>query len=177
MSGTYQGLRLAAHVKAPPADDMPDGEIEPQDGDESKKPKSKKKDKPMTDDEIKAMVATAKAEGAAEGEAKAHARTTAVLASEHCEGRKELAVSLLGTSLSAEEIVKQLSVAPKSAAPSAVDPSAAAEAAARAEMASAIDKNKNSDIKVGDGGDKDADPKEQTKAAATAAWAKVYPTK
>lgn len=165
MSGTYAGLRLAGRVKAAPADDMPDDEMEPDDEDGAKKPKSKKKEKPMTDDEIKAMVTSAKAEGAGE----ANARMMAVFASDEFEGRKELAISLLGTSLTADEIVKQLSVAPKAVGTSNDDVTKAAEEAARAVMQAAINGNKNSAIKVGEAGDKAAD-EAPDQAVVNAGW-------
>ena len=127
--------KKAATKKAPPK--------------KTKAPAPKPAPKEMTEEEINALKAEAKAEGVKE----TNARMNAVFANTEYAGREKLAHSLLATSLSADEIVIQLAAAPKiepSALASTVD-AEAADNAARAEMTAAIEKNKNSPIDVSGG--------------------------
>lgn len=135
--------RLAAHRANAPAieanavtDDDMDPQTQPtpdEDEDEDESEAGKKKDKPyMTEDEHKAALATARAEGFAE----ATARANTVLASEHYAGRETLATTMLANDkLSADEIATMLAAAPKAAAPAASDDDAAAREQMREKLA------------------------------------------
>jgi hypothetical protein len=113
----------------------------------------------MTEEEINALKAEAKAEGVKE----ANTRMNAVFANTEYTGRENLAHSLLATSLSAEEIGVQLAAAPK------IEPSAiantlvsqeAADESARKVMQEAISQTANAAIDLGSGASEaEADPK------------------
>ncbi len=109
------------------------------------------KDKDMTEEELNAAKAQAKAEGFDE----ANARFAAVLGSEHYAGRETLAKTLLANAkLGADEINAALASAPvAAAAPTAhsADAEEGADSAARETMAAAIAQNKNADIDAGGG--------------------------
>lgn len=126
--------RLAAHrANAPAMNAALEAEMEPTempDEDEDESEAGEKKDKPyMTEEEAKAAVAAARAEGFAE----ANARASTVIGSEHYAGREALAATLLANDkMSADEIVTALAAAP-GAAPAAATTENDDEAA-RAEM-------------------------------------------
>lgn len=173
---------LPAALSAKPGDkgkpeDQPETEIE-EDGDEPK-PATYRKDKDMAEAENTA-VETAKTEARAAGFKAATDRLTAVMASEHYQGREAAAATLLAKeslfSASAGDVIDILATMPK------IEPSAllteeeqreAAEAAGRAEMQAAIAKTSNSDVAAGGGGQPDK------KGDADAIWdkaiAKVFP--
>jgi hypothetical protein len=153
------GTRIAADL---PDQDPTRPEDEEDEPETATKPRSKPaKDKDMTEEELLAV----KAEARAEGFKAATERSNTVLASEHYQGREALAKSLLATDLSAEQIVTSLAAAPKiEPAAVAADPEAGDDAA-RAEMREAITQNRNSAIEPGQGDG--AKSKEQ---AAASVW-------
>jgi hypothetical protein len=100
-----QKTALAASLNPAAAGDMPkktgDYEDEDEMEDGNKKPKSKdKKDDENMDDKASAAKA-------------ATDRSLAVMASEHFAGREKLAATLLGSSMSSDEIITALAAAPK----------------------------------------------------------------
>ena len=103
------------------SDDEDEDEMEPE-GDDNK-PKPKKKDDEYMDDKASAAKA-------------ATDRSLAVMASEHFAGREKLAATLLGSSMSADEIITALAAAPKpSVGANADDEDAKARADMRAKLA------------------------------------------
>ncbi len=162
MSRRFANLseRLSADLPQDPNRPIEDDEDEtiaaPEGG---AKPTSKKKDREMTEEEINAMKAEAKAEGFKE----ANARMNEVFASEHYAGRETLAHALLSKNMTAADICESLAAAPK-IEPSAIGAEtveAAAEEAARKDMKKAIAETGNSGLDASGGGapkksDKDA---------------------
>lgn len=121
-AGLAASLNPAANAGDKPkkaSDDEDEDDIETED-DGTKKPKSKKKDDEYMDDKASAAKA-------------ATDRSLAVMASEHFAGREKLAATLLGSSMSADEIVTALAAAPKGATPS-TDSESDDDAKARADM-------------------------------------------
>ena len=165
--------RLAAHRQAmaasiaslpeDPDTEIPTPDVPDEDEDEKEEPN-------MTDTPNEAAIAAARAEGRNE----ANARWNTVLASEHYDGRKELAAQLLSNdAMTAEAIVAALAAAP--AAPKAStlteeQQREALEEGGRKELKSALESGKNSNIDT-DGGkssDKQAEAALASKAVAKA---------
>lgn len=137
-------------------------------------PPSNEREKSMTDEEMKAEIEKARAEGHQAGLKAANERISKVHASEHYAGREAAAAKLFSKpNLSAEDITELLADMPKAAAPASglteEQQRAAAEEAGRQEMRSALEQNKNSDIDAG-GGAQQPDKR----AASDAVWDKAY---
>jgi hypothetical protein len=135
-NATYAGLRMAARA-GKPKPDMEDDETMPDDdrkeASEAEDKGKKKDEKYMTEEEIKAATAAA----ASQAKADERARFSAVMASEHYQGREKLAATLLQQDgMSADAIIEALSAAPApSAAPAKADDD---DSSARAEMQSRL---------------------------------------
>lgn len=150
-AGLAAALNPAANAGDKPkkaSDDEDEDDMEPE-GD-GKKPKSKKKDDEYMDD--KALAAKAATD-----------RSLAVMASEHFAGREKLAATLLGSSMSADEIITALAAAPKGATPSA-DSETDADAKARADMRAKLAADQPGDL----GGD------DAPEAGAVTDWADIH---
>lgn len=117
------------------------------------KSKSKKKESIMDDNEFKAAIAAARAEGHEEGVSATIDRQNAVFASEHYPGREAQAAKMLTKpSMSADDIIDILADTPKSDKQGLSDDAAraAAEEAGRKEMREQLGKGKNSSVDADD---------------------------
>lgn len=165
--------RLTAHRTSVSAENpgVPNSPDSPDENEPLNNPK--KKDDPMNDEELKAAVDAARAEGDGAGFRRANERMTKVTASEYYTGREALAQSLLASDgLSADDIIGHLSKAPKAEAANTAaltdeQQRQAAEEAGRSEMKAELEKNKNSEIDASSGKGPDK------KAAADAVWDKA----
>ncbi len=151
------GDRLARPSAAdcdPPKGTPPKSVPDDEDNDEETEAGSGRKDKEkdMTEAELNQVKADARAEGVkAERD-----RFTAVLASEHYQGRDAVAHKMLGKDMSAEDIIDVLATAPVATATLEADAEKPdAEAAARAEMKAAIKATGNSGIDTNGSGNPD----------------------
>ncbi len=142
--------RLAAHrdhalvAKANPLPALNSEDDETEDEDLDSNPE---KDQDMTEEEMQAATAAARKEGFDA----ANARFNTVTASEHYAGREQLASNLLGTDLTAEQIIAALgaSVPPLVAIAPATLSTTASDDAAREEMRAAIQQNTNAAVETG----------------------------
>ena len=142
--------RLAAHrdhapvAKANPLPALNSEDDETEDEDLDSNPE---KDQDMTEEEMQAATAAARKEGFDT----ANARFTTVTASEHYAGREQLASNLLGTDLTAEQIIAALgaSAPPLVAIAPATLSTTASDDAAREEMRAAIQQNTNAAVETG----------------------------
>lgn len=171
-NGPYAGLRLATRASSTPDDDMPANEtIETGD---------QKKDDEMTEEEHKAAVAQARADGKTEGFAEANDRFAAVIGSEHYAGREGLAHKMLGNvKLGADDIIETLAAAEKKpeTQADAGDTQAKAEEAGRKEMQKALAETGNSDIEPNGGGKGTQNKAQEASNVWGSAIAKVFPNK
>jgi hypothetical protein len=139
--------RLAAHRDHAPvaqANPLPVLDAEDDETDDDSNPE---KDQDMTEEEMQAAIAAARKEGFDA----ANARFTTVTASEHYAGREQLASNLLGTDLTAEQIIAALgaSAPPLVAIAPATLSTTASDDAAREEMRAAIQQNTNAAVETG----------------------------
>ena len=142
--------RLAAHrdhapvAQANPLSALTAEDDETEDEDLESTPE---KEQDMTNEEMQAAIAAARKEGF---EA-ASTRFNTVIASEHYAGRETLASNLLGTELTAEQIITALgaSAPPLVAIAPATISTTASDDAAREEMRAAIQQNTNASVETG----------------------------
>lgn len=139
--------RLAAHrdhapvAQANPLSALTAEDDENEDEDLESTPE---KEQDMTNEEMQASIAAARKEGF---EA-ASTRFNTVIASEHYAGREQLASNLLGTDLTAEQIIAALGASAPTAATAPAN-TTASDDAAREEMRAAIQQNTNAAVETG----------------------------
>ncbi len=101
----FAGLTLADQPKGSGSDS--------ETGDKETGAQTTEEETTMTEEERKAAEDKARQEAAAEATAAANARTQTIMASEHYAGNEKLAMNLMGTSLTAEQVIAALADANK----------------------------------------------------------------
>lgn len=135
--------------KGTPPNSVPDDD---EDNDDETEAGSGRKDKEK--DMTEAELNQAKTDARADGVKAERDRFTAVLASEHYQGREAVAHKMLGKDMSADDIIDVLATTPAAnAEPETEVEKPDAEAAARAEMKDAIKATGNSGIDTNGSGD------------------------
>lgn len=164
----FAGIEVALAKPDADPEEIPNSD-EPSE-DETTNPKSKKKDKEMSDDTETAALADAEKKGHNTGFKAATDRMAAVFASEHYAGREAAAAKLLSKSMSAEDIIDVLADMPKIEVSALTEEQQreAAEAGGRVAMKDALAGSKNSNIDAGNEG------KTDIKAESQSVWAKAY---